>query len=62
MSEYERFFRRRFSRLYQVACEALGDEEAAALAAQALCLEEFRALGEREAETFGPNPARLAVA
>lgn len=62
MSEYERFFRRRFSRLYQIACEALGDEEAAALAAQALCLDEFRALGEREARALGPDTARLAVA
>jgi len=61
MSEYERFFRRRFSSLYRVAREALGDDEAAALAAQALCLEEFREINDRETR-FRSDASRLAVA
>lgn len=62
MSEYERFFRGRFSTVYRIAREALGDDDAAALAAQALCLEEFRALRDLEAAACGSSTSRLSVA
>ena len=50
MSEYERYVRRHFSRVYHRAHALLGDEEEAAVAAQAICLADF--FREDEDESF----------
>ena len=50
MDEYETLFRKRFARVYAAALRCFGDEEAAALVAQAAFLESYRdALGSRRA-------------
>ena len=41
MSDYERYVRIHFSRLFRKAHDLLGDEEKAALAAQAICLADY---------------------
>lgn len=49
MSNYEVFVRRHLHDLFELAKDVLGNDEDAALAAQAMCLREFR---EREAREW----------